>query len=123
MVGSEAGGADDHGPDVLGGEGPQALEDVRPEPRLRRPAGALPADSQRSRPEAAATELGGAPELVVVRVAVGDDPDGQAVRRHEEEQLAVVPCGSAHRPERLDRSAHPLGEQLDQRRDRRATAR
>ena len=122
VVGDEADRRDEHVADAVGGERVQVVEDVRAEPGLARRRLAL----ERERPVLHARllgdEAGRLEQLVLVGVAVGEDPGRQRVGREDDVRVgAPNAVGDQRRRTRARRpSARRSGSRRGRRRRRRA---
>ena len=117
VVGDEADRRDEHLADAVRGERIQVLEDVRPEPGLARRRLAL----ERERPLLDARLLGDEPrrleQLVLVGVALVEDPRRQRVGR--EDDVGVGAPNAARRAGRRTRARRPSARRSGSRRGRR----
>ncbi len=115
MVGDEADRADDDRAGAGRREAADHVEHVRPEPRVRRAAGALPRHLPGharvplplvGQPGPVDDELGRTGELLGIRVAGRDDPLGQRVGGEDDRPV------TAGRRQRREGGEHPVGQQV-----------
>ena len=117
VVRGEAGRADHDGAHALAGQGPQPLEDVRAQPGLGRPPGALPADVpalEARRPRPRARRCAGAGRRRGRRPRRPGQA-GCARSRAGEARRSSGPC-SPSAPSDSSAAADPLGEEVDEHR-------
>ena len=118
MVGDEPDRAHEHALDALAVERLEVVEDVGAEPRLAGRRLALEGEAPLRQARRLGDEARRLEQLVAVRVAGGDDPRGQRVRREDD-----VRVGAAHaRREELDeaRLVVPALDEVERRAVRRA---